>query len=1033
MSAKIRIIRNPCPDAHFPTFHQRKPLISCVLLPSLKVPSAAILRVGLDRPEVPKKRSRHISVNVSNRGYNINLETLAVNNTFHVKDKKHINVTTLAPAVSESKSGHAARSSISHTHRSPVKIAFLHAGHLFLRFLSRRGPRLLSFSVGCPYHPMQSMTSVFRLFVILAGFLAWQPVAAGAGEGWPEIKDPRIDLTLFAEHPLIVTPIGMAIDSGDRIFVIESHTHEPPRDYKGPKGDLVKVFEDQDNDGRADRITTFAEGLDDAMNLAFIPSGELIVACAREVWRLHDSDQDGKSDSRVRLLELRTSNKYSHSALLGVTYGPDGWLYVSRGNNGSARYRLVGTDGSEVRGFGDGGNIVRCRPDGSDLEEFATGFWNPFDLKFDTHGRLIAVDNDPDARGPNRLLHIVPHGDYGYRSIYGGGGNHPYQGWDGDLPGTLGYVAGTGEAPSGVIDCNRAALPLDFGNNYLVTVWNENNVVRFVPRRQGLSLAATNAVLIQGGQDFRPVALNADSKGNLFITDWVKVDYPNHGFGRIWRLAPKKGVETLEPHPAGARPLMNPDQDDFNALMNSSKQGDLPRLKQALDSSDPFARHAAVLALARPQFQEPARGWLDDVNSRVRLGALLALRRAALESPQDVVRKTLRDPDEDVRRAALIWIGEEGLVALKADLPTALAFESVSPVLLETWLATTELLDPGFIEQKKNPEVDKASSIRRTLDQSVLLELIQDKQRSAQVRALALTHLKEPDEKTLSFIRQLAKSAAPELQQEAIRSLAQAGGDHVSLLEELALDRTQPEDIRAEALLALAGQRVSEPSRLIPLLKEGNEAVRLEAARTLRFYAEHQEVKKAFQEIVEQAKKGRGEQPLVEQAEFALNPPQEGVSSRPATLKEWQSALESGGNPAAGRRVFFSMQTQCSACHLVNNRGRRVGPELSNIAQSLSREQIIHSILKPSDQFAPQYQAWFVELKSDEYYQGFQLDHKSGGAIELYTTEAKTRHFKGSEIARYGIQPNSLMPDGLEQTMTVSELRDLVAFLASLK
>src|SRR4028119_825244 len=54
----------------------------------------------------------------------------------------------------------------------------------------------------------------------------------------PRVLDERLELALFAENPDIVTPIGIAIDSLDRIFVLESHTHLPPKDYSGPKGDV---------------------------------------------------------------------------------------------------------------------------------------------------------------------------------------------------------------------------------------------------------------------------------------------------------------------------------------------------------------------------------------------------------------------------------------------------------------------------------------------------------------------------------------------------------------------------------------------------------------------------------------------------------------------------------------------------------------------------------------------------------------------------------------------------------------------------
>ena len=43
------------------------------------------------------------------------------------------------------------------------------------------------------------------------------------------------------------------------------------------------------------------------------------------------------------------------------------------------------------------------------------GSGNPFDLAFDGTGRLLAIDNDPDSRGPNRLIDVVEEGDYGYK------------------------------------------------------------------------------------------------------------------------------------------------------------------------------------------------------------------------------------------------------------------------------------------------------------------------------------------------------------------------------------------------------------------------------------------------------------------------------------------------------------------------------------------------------------------------------------------------------------------------------------------
>src|SRR5688572_11370898 len=85
----------------------------------------------------------------------------------------------------------------------------------------------------------------------------------------PEVKDSRWTISLFAAEPEIVTPVGVAVDAGGQIFVVESHTHFPKKDYPGPKHDVIKVFQP---DGT---WKIHAEGFRFAMNLAFGPKGKL--------------------------------------------------------------------------------------------------------------------------------------------------------------------------------------------------------------------------------------------------------------------------------------------------------------------------------------------------------------------------------------------------------------------------------------------------------------------------------------------------------------------------------------------------------------------------------------------------------------------------------------------------------------------------------------------------------------------------------------------------------------------------------------
>ena len=114
--------------------------------------------------------------------------------------------------------------------------------------------------------------------LLVAGLCFCWPSAAAASEAEiaiPKSVDPRLEFTLVAREPQIVTPIGIAIDKRNRLFAVESHTHHRPPDYKGPEADRVKVFLDTNDDGIPDAPKVFADGFQSAMNLAFSPADEL--------------------------------------------------------------------------------------------------------------------------------------------------------------------------------------------------------------------------------------------------------------------------------------------------------------------------------------------------------------------------------------------------------------------------------------------------------------------------------------------------------------------------------------------------------------------------------------------------------------------------------------------------------------------------------------------------------------------------------------------------------------------------------------
>jgi putative membrane-bound dehydrogenase-like protein len=359
-------------------------------------------------------------------------------------------------------------------------------------------------------------------------------------EAGPKSLDPRLTIELFAEQPQIVTPTDLAVDYQGRVWAIESNTHFPPTGYKGHPSDRILVFRPNPNGGKAANPQVFADGFRHAMSIA-VPYGDgVYVATRREVFHLVDKDGDGKPDERRSILKLETKGDYPHNGLAGFAFDGLGYMYIGLGENLGADYRLVGTDGRAISGGGEGGSLFRFKPDGTDLTLWATGFWNPHASCVDAFGRMFTVDNDPDDRPPCRLLHIIPGGDYGFRFRNGRRGIHPFTAWDGELPGTLPMVCGTGEAPSGIIAYESDTFPEDYRGSLLASSWGDHRIDRFHPLLKRTSFEAQLEPIIVGGEHFRPVGVALAPDGTVYITDWVLKDYNVHGKGRIWRINVKE-------------------------------------------------------------------------------------------------------------------------------------------------------------------------------------------------------------------------------------------------------------------------------------------------------------------------------------------------------------------------------------------------------------------------------------------------------------------------------------------------------------
>jgi putative membrane-bound dehydrogenase-like protein len=437
------------------------------------------------------------------------------------------------------------------------------------------------------------MRMVIAFTVMALTTLSWSLAQENKADV-PRALDERLEVVCFAKNPDIVHPVGLAVDRRGRVLVIESHTHFRPDMYKGPATDRVRMFEDTNGDGKADRITTFFEGTKASMDLAIHPNGDVYLATRNEIWRLRDTKETGQADEKERIIFLDTKGDYPHNGLSGLAFDLDGELQFGLGENLGVSYQLKGSDGKVLTGEGEGGNIFWCTKEGKQLRKVATGFWNPFGIHVDSFGRVFAVDNDPDAMPPCRLLHIVEGGDYGYQYRYGRTRRQPFHAWNGELPGTLPMLAGTGEAPCEVLAYEGAGLPAEHYGKLLVTAWADHRIEQYDPQPKGATYTSERKLFLQGGKDFRPVGLAMAPDGSLFVSDWVLADYNLHGRGAIWQVRAKQRERGKV-----EAPLLSKDRltRESAAKQMASTEQDRVELRRQLTNADSYVRSVCLRAL----------------------------------------------------------------------------------------------------------------------------------------------------------------------------------------------------------------------------------------------------------------------------------------------------------------------------------------------------------------------------------------------------------------------------------------------------
>lgn len=100
----------------------------------------------------------------------------------------------------------------------------------------------------------------------------------------------------------------------------------------------------------------------------------------------------------------------------------------------------------------------------------------------------------------------------------------------------------------------------------------------------------------------------------------------------------------------------------------------------------------------------------------------------------------------------------------------------------------------------------------------------------------------------------------------------------------------------------------------------------------------------------------------------------------PISATAWQTQLSSPGDPAAGERLFFHPKVAaCFRCHEQDGRGANIGPDLTALRGTLTKERLLESLLTPSKEIAPRYTPWLIETKDGRVLTGLYVDEEVDG------------------------------------------------------
>ena len=912
---------------------------------------------------------------------------------------------------------------------------------------------------------------------------------------------PGFEIQLVASEPEIQKPMNLSFDPSGRLWVTGTGMYpfaaktdvlgnpipEFDSQWNGMAGnttggvkpepaekpiDTLRVLSDLGPDGRAGKITTFADGLNIPIGVQPLPMAPgdkgamAIVFSIPTIWKMTDTDGDGKADLREPLYD-RFGFTDTHGMSSNYLQWADGWIYGCHGFSNSTEV----SDSSGTVTKIHSGNVYRFRPDGSKFEIFSSGQTNPFGLTFDEKGNLYSCDS---------------HSKPGYLLVKGGyvegiGKNHDGLGF---LPAIMNHSHGS-SAIAGISYYGADAFPEEFRNNLFIG----NPITRRINRDRlewtGDTPKAIEMEDFISCDDpwFRPIQVKLGPDGALYIADFYNPiigHYESPLFdprrdkvhGRIWRVVWKGGdtkapatlpdltalddkalvskfnyanleVRRLAKNLALVRKLEVPDASLPPSHRLEHSKDNIPTLFSRFKSTTPgdeLTLYSIRVALRDIIKQDGAFGKSEITGASGADADLVATTALAVPGEASarhllgyMVRSDLSLPQggryssEIIRHLVANWPAEK--------------FEELQP-LAEKFAAGSPRLGLEFTQALEKAEAERGlklpDSLRPWTEKYALASLGSD---DAAILDLAIGLIAPSvfPEKSQLLEKIISQTGAPVSRRvSALAALSNVPAG-TSLSEEILLHQSDaPSELLRQAVNNLSESK--EPSAIEALVSRLPSAPAALAVPITASLAKDDSAAEKLLALIESGKASpsllrhklvageishRSETIRTRTEALAKNLPPENerldavIAARAAAFPAAQRDRESG------KQIFA---THCAACHKFKNEGGNLAPNLDGVGASRGPQRLMEDILDPNRNIDATFRLVTIHKKDGSEVSGINLRDEAGNFL-LTDTSGKELKIPKGEAEEPRVGTNSVMPAVFEQIIPEANLNHLVEYL----